>query len=800
MEKNERILFQDIPIKGKYQSFHSAILTTFSIDLIDLESHLRNELHRKKICSINVFADQGQIDSSLQYVSPSSLPHIGSDYTVTNIRSHSAFHPKINFFVGYNSVLALIGSGNLTVTGHGKNHEVFTGFMIDDKDSSQQPIIAELWHYLSSIVSKTGEYEKQRILQEIPDNCECLDYEYDGQPHSWHVINEDLSAALLYNEDLSSIMAQIASLIPVEKVQKITISSPFFDEDGRTLLNLTSLCPNAKLDVLIQHFCTLPPINMTPQPSIRFYDFDETKRGNVKIKDYERLAHAKILHFATNDTEYIVVGSANATTAGLGTMNKRGCNDELCVIYSSKKTHFLKELWITPNKHCVINSADFSKRIQHKQDYKAAKAAYVITNACYSNGTLKVYLDKPYENHGKIFVTLNNGIQPLRVESFDIERNVLVINTQLPKFSLSCHLEYHSDLDGDTKCSNTIFVNRIDELNATNPSRLSRELHSFISNIETDGYNGLEVVDMLSSVMHGLLDDICSIQHLPKSGENAHARNTETLPNIEYKAEYDNDDEPTSYLYKKHGVSRLIVSIEESIKRKLNAMEEELNDEEEEANAETSNARTFDTDYSISITKKDIDKYCDQAYSVLKMYKRFVSRRSDICRVNGGNLDDDDLSFFALSMFASMEICYLNRFLYDFDSTNSMERSLYQKLLFEKFDNIMGNEGIEALTTFAKFCNCFHDKKKTANHELLKNGQRALKYALLFATFFSRHAIHHKYKEKYVNTAIRTLIQVFNLPGKEDLSADLQPLTERYNEIIKIKYVEDTLKQMNIEW
>ena len=122
MAKNEHILFQDIPLGSKNGTFHSAVLTTYAIDLIHFDCYLRNILHRKQITSINILADSSQLNKAVECVNPQFLTHIGKEYSVSSIKANGAFHPKINFFVGYNSVLVLIGSGNLTVTGHGKNH------------------------------------------------------------------------------------------------------------------------------------------------------------------------------------------------------------------------------------------------------------------------------------------------------------------------------------------------------------------------------------------------------------------------------------------------------------------------------------------------------------------------------------------------------------------------------------------------------------------------------------------------------------------------------------------------------
>ena len=73
MEKNEHAILLDIPSGGKNGKYHSAVLTTYAIDLIHFDNQLLNMLHRKQVCSINVFADTNQMDKSMEYVSPCLL-------------------------------------------------------------------------------------------------------------------------------------------------------------------------------------------------------------------------------------------------------------------------------------------------------------------------------------------------------------------------------------------------------------------------------------------------------------------------------------------------------------------------------------------------------------------------------------------------------------------------------------------------------------------------------------------------------------------------------------------------------
>ena len=63
-------------------------------------------------------------------------------------------------------------------------------------------------------------------------------------------------------------------------------------------------------------------------------------------------------------------------------------------------------------------------------------------------------------------------------------------------------------MDKDKKSiSNKLFVNWTEFLATTNPSKMSRNLNRFISRIENEGYDGMEVADMLSDVMWDLVND-----------------------------------------------------------------------------------------------------------------------------------------------------------------------------------------------------------------------------------------------------------------------------------------------------
>ena len=795
MEKNEHIIFQDIPGGGKNGKFHSALLTTYAIDLIHFDSHLRNVLHRKQICSINVLVDKDQFDKSLEYVSPLFMPNIGKDYSITNVSSKGAFHPKINFFVGDDSVLVVFGSGNLTVTGHGKNHESFTGFMIDESDDSQRPLIEECWRYVTKFVKYGNEFEKRRILHEIPDNCSFLNAEYEVIPHQFHTINNDLQAALLYNEDDSGILSQITELVPLTEINKVTVVSPFFDEDGETLSTFASLCKNAKIEVLIQKCCSLPPYKMKENKQIKFLDFDETRRGKSVFKsNYSRLAHTKIFVFESAKAQYCIIGSANATKPGIGTLKYRGINDEFCVIYHSTTKDFLGVLGLKTRKSCFSSPKEMVLSVCRPT--KKAAFSIKVLSAYSQNNTIQIQLDKSIQLPEGGCIYLDNGSESFFVSDFDIKNSCLTTHYDLRKHTFLCGIA-----NSEHKIiSNKVFINKIDLLEATNPSKSSRTLNRFISQIENEGYDGLGITDILSDVMWDLVDDEEEDKpKLPPSrGENKKATDN-SLPDISYNPDYDNDEIHSNRSLKGDKASRLVECIEESIRKKLRSLDDELKDEEELGSTETSNERIYTYDETIVVNNSLIESVERNANKVLDEYSKLVNKRIDACRKSkSGRLIKDDFNFFALSMFASIELCYLNRFRYDFSKYSGYEKSRAQKRLYDALDYCMERKGLSAFHDFTEICKEY-SKSAMIDDDFIKKAHRALKYAILYVTFVTRTSADKlSLIEKKLYADLRTLFCLFGEPDMTLLELELEPMIERYEHAFVFRYVERALKTFKL--
>lgn len=163
-----RKLINEIP-SGK---FHSALMTSYSINLYYWESQLLKTLSRKGINYVSAVVDSECLSEQLYYYN-SAREGKAPKFSLHGFQSEGAFHPKIQFYVGREVILALVGSGNISISGHGKNLEIWNPIMVDSVESPLFPLIQSIWGYLSGIYRSLGS-EATDIIETVKENCELL--------------------------------------------------------------------------------------------------------------------------------------------------------------------------------------------------------------------------------------------------------------------------------------------------------------------------------------------------------------------------------------------------------------------------------------------------------------------------------------------------------------------------------------------------------------------------------------------------------------------------------------------------
>jgi hypothetical protein len=305
---------------------------------------------------------------------------------------------------------------------------------------------------------------------------------------------------------------------------------------------------------------------------------------------------------------------------------------------------------------------------------------------------------------------------------------------------------------------------------------------------------------MLTDVMWDLVDnDDDDTSKLPSSRGGNKKENDNSLPDISYNPDYDNDDIHSNHSIKGDKASRLVECIEESIRKKLRSLDDDLKDEEELGSTETSNERVYTYDETIVVNKSFIETVVDNANKVLDEYSKLVNARINVCKKSKyGRLIKDDFNFFALSMFASTELCYLNRFRYDFCEYSGYEKSHAQKRLYDALDYCMEKKGLSAFHDFTLICREY-SKNAMFDDDFIKKAHRALKYAILYFTFITRtSATKFALIETQLYADLRTLFSLFGEPDMTLLELELEPMIERYEHAFVFRYVERALKQFKI--
>lgn len=777
MKNNERNIFEDIPAN----KFHSAVLTSFTMDLSHFDNQVLRLLQEKKVCSFNILMDQRQLDQYIDFAIP-SVHHVGKEYTVTGIFAMGAFHPKLNMFVGDKDILLLYGSGNLTVPGLGKNHEVFSGFYVNEENKTQLPLVFEAWSYITSHCQNIDGYVRKRVEKEIVENSSLLNQKVKYSPHNYTIINESLSIALLYNEKGSSIFNQMIDLIPFDEVNRITIVSPYYDSDGSALLGILEEAPSAKMDVMLQEDCQLPPNRMRKDKRIRFVDFDMTERGSDKTYNgfaYTPFLHAKLFHFTTKSGEYCVVGSANATEAALGVKEKPN-NEEFCVLMFSPNRHFLKELGLTKREPLEIEVKDIERRNSDGKLETSFKLR--IDSIDYQNGFITIYYTGTnmkgdtslagFDKNGYCLFhkTVKIGDSPLKLE---INENTI---NQLLYFQFFD--------EAGCVSSNKQIINDVESLDRTSPSPRNREINRLLSKVESGNYDGLEIMEFIGDLFDEAADDEYEVVK-NSVGNSDYVHNNDDSKYDKPYVDWDEEDLDTNSkgLYSAT-VSKLFECIESAIKNKTQAISEELFGEEDEGNPVESANRDDDA-VSLPITKTDRDQILDGINSFVQKYIELIQLRHQqvfefkTADKNISYVNETDIKFFVLSVFSVLDACYFKRQSYSFPQTTNPERE--KQDFYIDLSDIASRSLRQMINDFTVFSiKCGGEKASEEIGELVNS---CMCYVFLAYWIIEKENHNREYIRQNIRLCLINLLDIYGKPNMVMTKEKLELLSNCFGSV-----------------
>ena len=639
-----RILLKEIP-SGK---FHSAIFTTFSVNLYYFEQQVLPLLGSKGIHYISVLADSNMLNDQLNAFSILSQKR-KRNYALYGMQSDGAFHPKIILLAGESSLLLLIGSGNLTSSGHGKNLEVWNAVYVDNSYDSKLGLIMQAWNYLKNLHIDLGAAAIHKI-KSIEENCSLLTNGNKVIIQDSYTINPTTSISFLAGSGNNSIYTQLSDLINREQFDRITIMSPYYDTAGKLIHSLNKRFKPSAINIIVQENFGNVPMDIKPAVNMHFYDWEDVQSAEIK----QSFFHAKNIIFEGKNQNYLLSGSANASLAAFGSDDISMVNHEACILYKSKTINFIKLLDINL-KSKRIKITDFDNTSDSIENQKPGNQKIIFIKSIernYDNVTIYISSKK------KIIaatVCLFNTKGDLQLEAgIDIEKETTSFQIAIPN---DLSLMYGEIINKTNSVSNKQFITDVNAFENTNPSPRNRSLNQIRKLIESGDFSTPKIIDYLNTI---------SSQKKTKKIDNTNGAKNEEEKKNDVIIEAESDLLYLSYEEIQKKIKELVVSqkgkayieyksirlwesIYSYLKESLEKEKQSKIDEEETEDINKSSGRTESNKTKV---KNPISK---SNYERLKLkVEKFLSTYLDILESKINNSKAEKPSLIDLSMLLIM--------------------------------------------------------------------------------------------------------------------------------------------------
>ena len=282
--------------------WHGAFLTSYALSLSFLETQVLPALQGKERCAVEVLVDaKGYRDSLFERHSGRA----GQDYRLVPVAlPNGCFHPKVALLWGPSRGLLLVGSGNLTFGGHGRNLEVFEVF----DPARDAPVFAGFAAFLEALQERHG----ARMLDAGPAARALAEARRMAGAAS---PGFDMDVPRLLHSVRTPICEQVAAAageLGMGRCLGIVVMSPYFDPDGGAVRRLAEALGCGHVRVAV------PPAaaeNRFPFAAAAGWPMGtEAVRSGA---DARRRVHAKVLELTFEGGTFVLTGSVNATRPAL---------------------------------------------------------------------------------------------------------------------------------------------------------------------------------------------------------------------------------------------------------------------------------------------------------------------------------------------------------------------------------------------------------------------------------------------------------------------------------------------------
>lgn len=636
-----RILLKEIPA-GK---FHSVIFTTYSINIYYLEQQVLPLLSSKGIHYVSVLADSIMLGAQLDAYSFLSDER-KRNYAINGIQCDGAFHPKIIFLAGEATLLLLVGSGNLTSSGHGKNLEAWNAIYIDSESDKKLGFLIQAWNYLKRLHADLG-ISAQFKLKSIEENCQLLSNVDNVAISNTYEIDNQTKISFLAANGRDSIFKQLTLLVGKEIIERVTTMTPYYDSEGNLLHQLNNYFKPTELNIILQEGYGTLPFDMMPADNMHFYYWSDIKNGDVKQKYF----HSKNLVIEGKSRTFLVSGSANSTLAAFGSDIFNMTNQEVCILYQSNSKDFIKALGLNFNgkaidlKDCEVSS------IFNQNTNTGNKSLAFIKTVEKSYDIVTVYISSKDHVTDGIICLFNTKGKIVFQKDTEIEKGETSIKIDVTH---GLSLLYCEIFVKANSVSNKQFIIDINAFERANPSPKNRSLNQIRKLIESGNFSTPKIIEYLNTIYRQKEVKKVAIAASSKS-DNEEKKDiiTEEESDLLYLS-YDEIQEKIKHLdeikkakgYIEYKSVRLWDSIFSYLKENKEKEEQSKIDEEETEDINKSSGRLQDKKEK---SKKPISK--SNHDRLKEKVERFLVNYSEILESKINNKNVEKPSLIDLSMF-----------------------------------------------------------------------------------------------------------------------------------------------------
>jgi hypothetical protein len=476
MPKIEKENIWDL-VSGNY---HSCLITTYSFDFYYFEKSVMRILRSKGIGNISLFIDNNIIQNVLGRIGGNSSSRV---YSISPIVSNGCFHPKVYMFFGENQGLVIIGSGNLTSSGHGKNEEIWGAFHYDINEKTNEQLFANAWGFFNLLTKGIKGFSKEKFRW-IKEYSPWLDSLPTPNQTILESLDDKNGIAFFSNGIDGNIYKYLTDIIPKDDVREITIIAPYFDSKGKIIESFYKNYKNAKINILLDDKNGILPfgLNKDIASKIDFFHWNDCYEDKPEDKQNSRL-HAKIFNFKLADkTQFCLIGSSNASVAAFGTDVLPAINNEVSVLLKSENKDFIHDLGIKVNPNNNQDLSNFNKGLNEDEVFERFESLKFRIEAIDKEGSiLNIFIIPEIDLDTELHLFNNWG--------------ELILSTKIKKKKNHYTANISKDLDNamygclfDTKTSEIIsnkqLIQDVFMLSKTNPDPQKQVLDVLFSGIE----------------------------------------------------------------------------------------------------------------------------------------------------------------------------------------------------------------------------------------------------------------------------------------------------------------------------